>query len=220
MPLHEPHMACQCSPGASSARQAPCCCGLPSRDERPSTAPCSPRMVAICAVPTGRQVDRHHGGGSQKGVCKSTALGQAPVELRRPGATDLGTPLQRKNLPQVHTTWDDIGIEMVEEYDATTDQLLLRKVGTCIGHVYSARCPKPLRCAAAWHSIGEVLLDTSVTRPLPRARTRTKQLRKESVVGSRENKWEIEVGEDVQVRFSSCSAAGVPCAPTPHLHHL
>ena len=31
-------------------------------------------------------------------------------------------------ITQVHTTWDDIGIEMVEEYDATTDQLLLRKV--------------------------------------------------------------------------------------------
>ena len=30
---------------------------------------------------------------------------------------------------KVHTTWDDIGIEMVEEYDPTTDQLLLRKVG-------------------------------------------------------------------------------------------
>ena len=29
---------------------------------------------------------------------------------------------------KVHTTWDDIGIEMVEEYDATTDQLLLRKL--------------------------------------------------------------------------------------------
>jgi hypothetical protein len=38
----------------------------------------------------------------------------------------------------VHTTWDDIGIEMVEEYDATTDQLLLRKVGACIGHVCNA----------------------------------------------------------------------------------
>jgi hypothetical protein len=31
-------------------------------------------------------------------------------------------------ITQVHTTWDDIGIEMVEEYDPTTDQLLLRKV--------------------------------------------------------------------------------------------
>ena len=33
---------------------------------------------------------------------------------------------------QVHTTWDDIGVEMVEEYDATTDQLLLRKVQACL----------------------------------------------------------------------------------------
>eukprot|EP00802_Teleaulax_amphioxeia_P019619 Tamp_19859.p1 GENE.Tamp_19859~~Tamp_19859.p1 ORF type:complete len:192 (+),score=37.98 Tamp_19859:412-987(+) len=51
---------------------------------------------------------------------------------------------------KVHTTWDDIGVEMVEEYDATTDQLLLRK------------------------------------------------LRKDAGLGSRENKWEIEVGEDSQ----------------------
>ena len=35
---------------------------------------------------------------------------------------------------KVHTTWDDIGVEMVEEYDATTDQLLLRKVQTTPVH--------------------------------------------------------------------------------------
>ena len=68
--------------------------------------------------------------------------------MYRPGGKS--TAIMAGSRKKVHTTWDDIGVEMVEEYDATTDQLLLRK------------------------------------------------LRRDSGLGSRESKWEVEVGEDAQ----------------------
>jgi len=51
-----------------------------------------------------------------------------PAQRKQYRAGGKSTAIMSGGRKKVHTTWDDIGIEMVEEYDATTDQLLLRKV--------------------------------------------------------------------------------------------
>jgi hypothetical protein len=51
-----------------------------------------------------------------------------PAQRKQYRAGGKSTAIMSGGRKKVHTTWDDVGIEMVEEYDATTDQLLLRKV--------------------------------------------------------------------------------------------